>query len=122
MTSELVTAIHCVDAAAATARVHAREEQSEAWQVIAIRISGLCAQLVTVASNAGHSGLLAPPEREAGSLATELAHASRLFSALSPPEGVRPRAWAQLVLDVQTVTREVVTAPVPAATSLRGGR
>ena len=83
MTPELVTAIHCVDAAAAAARVHAREERSEAWQMVAVRISGLCAQLVTAASNAGHAGLLAPAERQAGSLAVELArHRIRVNSIL----------------------------------------
>ncbi len=122
MTAELVSAIHCVDAAAAAARLHAREERSEAWQVIAVRISGLCAQLVTVAANAGHSGLLAPAERQAGSLAVELARASRLLSELAPPAGVRPRTWSQLVLDVQTVAREAVTAPVSADIAVRGGR
>lgn len=119
MVSELVTAIHCVDAAAAAARVHAREERSEAWQLMAVRISGLCAQLVTVAANAGHSGLLAPAERQAGSLAVELARASRLLSELPPPAGARPRAWTRLVLDVQTVAREAIASPVTAA--LRGG-
>ena len=122
MTPELVTAIHCVDAAAAAARAHAREERSEAWQMVAVRISGLCAQLVTAASNAGHAGLLAPAERQAGALAVELARASRLLSELPPPAGVRPRAWTQLVLEVQTVARESVTAPVSAATSVRSGR
>lgn len=120
MASELVTAIHCVDAAAA--RWNAREERSEAWQVVAVRISGLCAQLVTAASNAGLSGLLASADRQAASLAVELARASRLLSELPPPAGVRPRAWTQLVLDVQTVAREAVTAPISVATSVRGGR
>lgn len=130
MPHDMVTAIHCLDAAAAAARATARGhaaadaslEESERWQAVAVRISGLCAQLVTVAANAGHANLLTPKDRARGSVERELARASRLLSDLPVPAGVRPRAWAQLVLDVQTVAREAVSAPVPAASTMRGAR
>jgi hypothetical protein len=127
MPHDMVTAIHCLDAAAAaaraTARAHAADdavEESERWQAVAVRISGLCAQLVTVAANAGHSNLLTPSDRARGSVERELARAARLLSEVPTPKDVKPRSWAQLVLDVQTVARETVTAPVRPTSTMWG--
>lgn len=106
MIPQIVATIHCLDAAAAAARTTARTERSEAWQTAAVRFSGLCAQLVTIAAGAGHTGLLRPADRPAGAVTLELAKAARLLSETPAPEGVRPRVWTQLVLDVQTAARE----------------
>jgi len=104
---DLVAAVHALDAAAGEARKLARANKSIAWQEFAMTLSGLCAQATTAAATAGHTGLLAGAERgEPGTVSVELATATRLLSVLARPESAQPRAWATLVLRVQSAARD----------------
>ena len=75
-------------------------------------LSGLCAQATSAAATAGHTGLLAGAEREAATVSVELATASRLLSVMARPSLAQPRAWATLVLRVQSAARDAAAGTI----------
>lgn len=112
MKSDLVTAVYCLDAAAQLARMQARAEKTVQSQEFAANLMGLCAQLVSMASAAGHAQLMNPVPDENVSLSGALAKCSRLLSEMPTPDGVKPRLWASVMYQVQSAAREAVAAPV----------
>ena len=110
---DLVAAVHALDAAAGGARTLARANRSTAWQEFAMTLSGLCAQATTIAATAGHTGLLAGSDRgEPATVSAELATASRLLSVLARPETAQPRAWATLVMRVQSAASDAASGTI----------